>query len=84
MTIRYCFLPAILLLTFSTIAPAESIWIEGEDATVKQITAHPWYDSVKREVLSGGAWAGHFNADKQGFLAYDFQAADDQSCAPTT
>jgi len=79
MEIRYPFAVVIFLLTFSSLAKADSIWIEGENANVKQITAHPWYDSVKNEVLSGGAWAGHFNRDKQGLLAYEFQAAADDT-----
>ena len=76
---RYLFATAVLLLVFSTVARAESIWIEGEDAADKQITAHSWYDSVKKEVLSNRAWAGHFNRDKQGFLTYEFRAATDGS-----
>lgn len=75
MTTRSYFTPICLLLGLATVAAADSIWIEGEDATVKQITAHSWYDSVKKEVLSNGAWAGHFNAAKQGLLAYRFEAA---------
>ncbi len=75
MILRFSFATIIILLLRSAPAGAESIWIEGEDASVKQITAHPWYNSVKKEALSEGAWAGHFNADKQGLLAYEFPAA---------
>jgi hypothetical protein len=79
MKLQFCVTQAVLLLAFSAAAQAESIWIEGEQAAVKQITAHPWYDSVKREVLSGGAWAGHFNRDKAGLLVYEFSAAADDT-----
>ena len=68
MTIRSRFAPAIILLALAAVTNADSIWVEGENATVKQITPHPWYNSVKKEVLSGGAWAGHFNRDKPGLL----------------
>ncbi len=58
---------------------AESIWIEGEDATEHENTPHNWYDSVKSDVLSGGAWISHFDENNEGTVGYTFevnQAAD--------
>ncbi|MDA1141189.1 MAG: beta-galactosidase [Planctomycetota bacterium] len=53
--------------------PKDAIWIEGEEASVKNIQPHGWYDSVKKDTLSGGAWASHFTKQKAGMLEYDFQ-----------
>jgi len=53
---------------------AESIWVEGEDAQTKQTTRHPWYDQVKKEVLSGGQWISHFDPQKQGLAGYALDA----------
>lgn len=39
---------------------AASIWIEGEAPTTKSVARHGWYDSVKKEVLSGGGWLSHY------------------------
>lgn len=35
---------------------AESVWVEGEDAVRRSVNPHGWYDSVKKEELSGGGW----------------------------
>ncbi|MDP7017639.1 MAG: hypothetical protein QGG36_17680 [Pirellulaceae bacterium] len=51
---------------------ADSIWIEGESAQSKQVTRHGWYDGVKKDVLSGNDWLSHFDANKPGSAAYDF------------
>lgn len=39
---------------------AESVWVEGEDAVRRSVHPHSWYDSVKKEELSGGAWLSNF------------------------
>jgi len=64
----------VVLLTIASSLHGESIWIEGEDAQTKQATRHPWYDQVKKEVLSGGQWISHFDARKQGLAGYNFDA----------
>jgi hypothetical protein len=37
------------------------IWIEGEDADSSNAQAHNWYNSVKRDQLSGGNWLNHYS-----------------------
>ena len=74
MNTQYLWLP-LLLATAVTSLRAEPIWIEGEDAQTKQTTRHSWYDQVKKEVLSGGDWLSHFNAQKQGNAGFVFDAA---------
>jgi len=66
------------LVLFATITQlrADSIWIEGEDAQTRETTRHPWYDQVKKEVLSGGNWISHFNANKAGMAGYTLEASD--------
>ncbi len=38
------------------------VWVEGEDAVAHTMQRHNWYDSVKKENLSGGEWLSHFAA----------------------
>lgn len=50
------------------------IWIEGEDAVVKKVKAHPWwYDQVKRDQLSGGKWLHHFDDKVDGTAEYELK-----------
>ena len=58
---------------------AASIWVEGEDARVKRNSPHPWYDSVKKNVLSGGNWISNFNQNNEGFVSYQFEVPTDDS-----
>ncbi|MBT3378760.1 MAG: hypothetical protein HN742_03985 [Lentisphaerae bacterium] len=54
-----------------------SIWIEGEDASSKGNTPHPWwYDKVKAEVLSNGQWLSHFSKKKEGTAGYEVTVSD--------
>ncbi|MCA9279138.1 MAG: hypothetical protein H6815_14260 [Phycisphaeraceae bacterium] len=56
-------------------APAptsDAIWIEGEDATTKNVTQHSWYNSVTTDVLSGTRWLSHFDENKEGTASYTF------------
>jgi hypothetical protein len=47
------------------------IWIEGEAAKTKEVSGpHPWYNSVKKELLSGGDWISNYG-DKDGLATYD-------------
>lgn len=47
------------------------IWIEGESAKTREVgPPHNWYNSVKKELLSGGDWLTNFS-DKDGLAAYD-------------
>jgi hypothetical protein len=49
-------------LALASAAPAASdfIWVEGEDAVRHTMQPHGWYDSVKKENLSGKEWLSHF------------------------
>jgi hypothetical protein len=59
------------------LARAEVVWVEGESASTKDVTPHAWYGGVKKEQLSGGDWASHFNATKPGLLGYDLKIPAD-------
>jgi hypothetical protein len=39
---------------------ADFIWVEGESSTSHNMRRHPWYDSVKKDSLSGNEWLSHF------------------------
>jgi hypothetical protein len=55
------------------VGPDKAIWIEGEAAARSTMNRHPWwYDKVKADALSGGAWMSNFNDDKAGTADYDF------------
>jgi hypothetical protein len=62
-----------VLPAIAEVDPRAAIWIEGEAATRKNVTDHPWYGrQVKFDVLSGGAWLSHFDDNKEGSAEYDF------------
>ena len=57
-------------------AAPTTIWIEGEAPAVDRMTRHPWwYDKVKADELSGGAWISHFDSGKRGHAEYRFESA---------
>ena len=47
------------------------IWIEGEAAKTKEVgPPHSWYNSIKKDLLSGGDWVSNYS-DKDGLVTYD-------------
>lgn len=67
-----------LAAAFAFAAPsvqAASIWIEGEDAAKKSVAHHGWYDSVKKDLLSGKQWLSHYG-EKAGEASYAFEAPE--------
>ncbi|MEZ5387940.1 MAG: hypothetical protein R3F13_20730 [Prosthecobacter sp.] len=69
---------ALLVLGLAALAGecfAVSIWIEGEDASRKSVHPHSWYNSVKTQELSGGAWLSNFakGDGKQGEAEYSVE-----------
>ena len=60
----------------TSILSAAPIWVEGETATASTMKRHPWYDSVKSEVLSDGAWLSHFQSEKAGEATYALEVAE--------
>jgi len=50
----------------------DSVWVEGETASSRQVTTHPWYsNAVRKDQMSGGAWLSHFSAASEGSARYD-------------
>ncbi len=60
-------------LAFTT--HAATIWIEGEAPAKSSMQKHNWYDSVKRDLLSGGDWLSHYG-NQPGEAAYNVEAAE--------
>ena len=56
--------------------PADVIWIEGEDASSSDVSRHNWYDSVKKDTLSGNEWLSHFNEGKEGAAEFEFNVTE--------
>lgn len=73
------FLPLIFLVCLAAQAN-EHIWIEAESADSQKIQRNGWYDSTKREMLSGKAWLGHFG-NSPGTANYSFEVPADGSYA---
>ncbi|MCX7846979.1 MAG: hypothetical protein N2595_02965 [bacterium] len=71
-TFRFLFLVAL----FSSFLHVPQLWaelivIEGEDAPHARVVRHPWwYDKVRTNELSGGAWLSHFAEHATGEVAY--------------
>jgi hypothetical protein len=73
-----------LLLAVCSAAPAQekvapssdAIWLEGEEASRSDVSRHGWYDSVKKDTLSGNEWLSHFNEGKEGTAEFDFRVAE--------
>jgi len=51
------------------------IWVEGEDAVNHTLQRHGWYDSVKKDNLSGGQWLSHFAPGLSPTAQYDVQVS---------
>lgn len=66
-------LVALLLLAAVSIHAAP-IWIEGEDAVRSTARPHGWYNSVKKDELSGGDWLHHFSDAGPAEARYEFSA----------
>src|SRR5262249_18904650 len=56
----------------------DSVWGEGENATARQVSPHPWYsEAVRKEQMSGGGWLSHFSATTDGSAQYDLTIPKD-------
>jgi len=64
-----------VILTCAIAAPAQYVWIEGEDAVKHSMKRHNWYDSVNRDSLSGGDWLCHFAGGNPPEAQYAFRIA---------
>ena len=64
-----------ILLSQSLPVQGASIWVEGEAPAKSTMQKHGWYDSVKREVLSGGNWLSHYG-DRPGEASYEIEIAE--------
>jgi hypothetical protein len=55
----------------------DTVWVEGETASVKHVTPHPWYsDAVRKEQMSGSGWLSHFG-NSDGTAQYDLTIPKD-------
>lgn len=56
----------------------DTLWVEGESASFKQVTPNAWYsDAVRKEQMSGGGWLSHFSAAADGEARYELSVAKD-------
>jgi len=66
----FAFVLGLLLLPQLT---ADSIWIEGEDANIKNVFKHGWYDNVRKDGFSGKEWISHYHREKAGEMTFRFE-----------
>lgn len=74
----FCLL--LLLGAPTAAAPGEddTVWVEGESASVKHVQPNPWYSgAVRKEQMSGGDWLSHFSAASEGSAQYDLTIPKD-------
>jgi hypothetical protein len=70
----------LLLGAPSAAAPGDddTVWVEGESATVKHVQPNPWYSgAVRKEQMSGGDWLSHFSNGSDGSAQYDLTIPKD-------
>ncbi len=53
------------------------IWIEGEDAESSSARTHGWYNSVRKDQLSGGDWLHHYSKAGQAQASWRFQTPEE-------
>ena len=67
---------SLLLAATLALSPAgddDLIWVEGEAAKTKDVgPLHGWYNSIKKDLLSGGDWVSNFSG-KDGLVTYDVE-----------
>ncbi|NLF39356.1 hypothetical protein GX586_07915 [bacterium] len=64
---------AVIIAAMPLATNAATIWIEGEDASSARVQRHPWwYDKVKTNELSGGAWISNYDKARTGEVSYAF------------
>ena len=65
-------------LALSALAPAETIWIEGEAAKSTTARKHNWYSGqVKKDLLSGGGFISHFDGVNPAETVFEFDAPEE-------
>ena len=64
-------------MLLSSVAMAESIWIEGENPTDSRVVAQGWYNSVKTETLSEQKWLSHYG-NTPGEASYRIEIPSDR------
>ena len=67
---------ALFLATHSSSSAADFIWIEGEDSQSSTMRGHGWYDSVKKNELSGAAWLSNFHNGESPVARYQVDVSD--------
>jgi hypothetical protein len=67
-------LPVFLVLCVLSL-DAATIWQEGEAAATKTAHRHPWFDQVKKDLLSGGEWISNYSKT-EGTAEYRIEIAE--------
>ena len=63
----------LLALALGQSGKDDVLWVEGEAAKTRQVAPpHSWYNSIKKDLLSGGDWVSNFS-DKDGLVGYEVQ-----------
>jgi hypothetical protein len=68
-------LPVLLLALSSLPLSAATLWQEGEQSSANTMHRHPWFDQVKKDLLSGGEWISNF-AKEEGTADYKLNVTE--------
>jgi len=63
-------------LTMASLGAEHFVWVEGESAVRHNMRRHGWYDSVKKEHLSGSEWLSHFASGPAPVAEFKFAIAE--------
>ena len=72
---RWIVLAALWCAAAAWAGAADYIWVEGEAAQAKRVTQHNWYESVKKDQLSGGAFLANYGP-QPGEATYNFDVQE--------
>jgi hypothetical protein len=73
-------IPVLLALASALQAAPSWWWVEGETPAQSQVTRHPWYGAVKRELCSGGDLLSHWSAAQAGEASYQLALPEGGDC----
>jgi hypothetical protein len=61
-------------LALSAAGDDDLLWVEGEAAKTKDVgPLHGWYNSIKKDLLSGGDWVSNYSG-KDGLVTYEVES----------
>lgn len=73
MRIRITSLLAALIAPVATVEATDYIWVEGESGTAANVVPNSWYQSVRKEDLSGSEWLASYGGRTPASASYNLR-----------